>query len=187
MGRKARAARASLVAAFLATGGAAATAKAGQASHAARAGARAARANTGAGLEWGSPLARFIKLDGFPAYLKIENFAQYYKFLSLSELSDFYAKDTSAIIGVLDLYKKGGTANGSLLEGVLAGLEQYWKYDKADELLNFIKRDDAMDAYLKYRDFFVAMEQDAKDTFTFYSKTTGIEGIPFLEEDGELS
>jgi hypothetical protein len=187
MGRKARAAKASLVAAFLAAGGAAATAKAGPASHTARAGASAARSNTGGTLEWGSALVRFLKLDGFPAYLKVENFTQYYKELSLSELSDFYSKDTNAIIGVLDLYQKGGTADGSLLRGILIGLEQYWKYDNSDALLNFIKGEGALDAYLKYRDFFVAMERDAKDAFSFYVKTTGIAGVPPVqEEDGEI-
>jgi hypothetical protein len=186
MGRKARAAKASLVAAFLAAGGAAATAKAGPASHASKAGASAARSNSGGTLQWGSALVRFLKLDGFPAYLKIENFTQYYKELSLSQLSDFYSKDTSAIIGVLDLYQKGGTANGSLLEGILIGLEQYNKFDNRDALDNFFKRDGALDAYLKYRDFFLAMREDARNAFDFYYKITGIAEVPFQGEDGEI-
>jgi hypothetical protein len=184
MGRKVRAAKASLVAAFLAAGGAAATAKAGPASHGAKAGASAARANTGGTLKWGSPLVRFLKLDGFPAYLKIENFTQYYKMLSLPELSDFYAKDTRAIIGVLDVYQKGGTAHGSLLEGILIGLEQYWKQDNSDALLNFLKVEGALDAYLKYGDFFLAMERDAPKAFEFYVKTTGIAGVPAVQREG---
>jgi hypothetical protein len=186
MGRKARAAKASLVAAFLAAGGAAATAKAGPASVAAKARANAAHSNTGGTLEWGSALVRFLKLDGFPAYFKVDNFAEYYKLLSLPELSDFYAKDTSAIIGVLDLYQKAGTAQGSLLEGILVGLEQYWKYDNSDVLLNFFKEEGALDAYDKYRDFFLAMERDAQDAFSFYVKMTGIAGVPAFHEDGEI-
>lgn len=57
-------------------------AKAGPASHAVKARSSAARSNTGGTLEWGSALVRFLKLDGFPAYLKVENFTQYYKELT---------------------------------------------------------------------------------------------------------
>jgi hypothetical protein len=192
MGRKIRAAKASLVAAFLATGGAAATAKAGSSSQADRAGAAAQRSSAGPlaqfdkALEWGSPLVRFLKLDGFPAYLKVDGFAQYYKLLTLDELSAFYYKDQSQVDAVLALYHKGGTASGSLLEGILIGLEQYWKYDDSDTLTSFLKFEDAQAAYLKFEDFFGALERDANGAFSFFVKETGIAGLPAVQLPGEI-
>jgi hypothetical protein len=178
MGRKIRAAKASLVAAFLATGGAAATAKAGSTSHSVKsAGASSASASRDT-LQWGHSLVRFLKLDGFPAYLKVDGFADYYKLLSLDELTSFYSKDTVQVDAVLALYQKAGTANGSLLESMLNGLEQYWKYDKAAPLEAFFKQDGALDAYNKFTDFYFALEQDAVDAFAFFQKETGITGIP---------
>ena len=194
MGRKIRGAKASLVAAFLATGGAAATAKADSTSQNAGAGASVSRPSMShplaqfskIELNWGSPLVRFLKLDGFPAYLKIDGFAQYYKLLSLQELSDFYSKDQSQVDAALALYQKGGTKAGGLLEGILIGLEQYWKFDDREPLLNFLKLDGAQEAYVKFADFFVALETDAKAAFSFFNKETGIAGLPAVQTPGEI-
>jgi hypothetical protein len=185
MGRKVRAAKASLVAAFLAAGGAAATAKAGSSSHAAKTGPSATRSSPGASLNWGSTLVRFLKLDGYPAYLKIDSFTQYYKdYLKLDELSTFYQKYEDSIDPLLALYVKGGTAHGSLLEGILIGLEQYWKYDGNTEAFdNFFKLDGAQDAYLKFENFYNALHENAKDAFSFFVKETGISGLlPAVQE-----
>jgi hypothetical protein len=187
MGRKIGTAKASLVAAFLAAGGAAATANAnaGTASQP-RVSSRPAHAGgsdpftrySKIEMSWGSALLRFLKLDGFPAYLKVTDFAQYYKLLSLEELSEFYVKDAAQVDGVLALYHKGGTRSGSLLEGILIGLEQYLKYDNKEPLLNFLKADDAQVAYLKFEEFFTALQRDAKDAFSFFQKETGITSLP---------
>jgi hypothetical protein len=184
MGRKAQAAKASLVAAFVAAGGAAATAKAHPSTQAGKVPASAASSRAD-GLNWGSALVRFLKLDGFPAYLKIHGFAQYDKLLSLDELTSFYNKDRSQIDAVLALYQKGGTANGSLLEGVLIGLEQYWKQNNSDALLNFLKIKGAQGAYDKFSDFFRALQADTKDAFTFFYKETGIPELPAVQLPGD--
>ncbi len=117
MGRKMRAAKASLVAAFLAAGGAA-TAKAVPAG-------TAKPANTIGGssaISWGDPLIRFLKLDGFPAYLKIDGFAQlaqYYKLHLLADTATLYDKYPDQVAGLLDLYHK---ADAGPLSGILIGL-----------------------------------------------------------------
>ena len=124
---------------------------------------------------------RFLKLDGFPAYLKVTDFAQYYKLLSLDELSSFYVKDADQVDGVLALYQKGGTRSGSLLEGILIGLEQYLKYENTEPLLSLLKSEDAQAAYLKFEEFFTALQRDAKDAFSFFQKETGITGLPAVQ------
>jgi hypothetical protein len=186
MGRKVKAAKASLVAAFLAAGGAAATAKAGSSSNAQTSGSTASATAVNGSLEWGSALVRFLKLDGFPAYLKIDNFADYYKLLSVDELSVFYDKNRDPVDGVLALYQKGGTAQGSMLEGILIGLEQYFKYDNRDVLFNFVKGEDALAAYQKFATFYGALEKGAPDALSFFQKETGINGVPAVQFDGEL-
>jgi hypothetical protein len=184
MGRKSRAAKASLVAAFVAAGGAAATAKANESPQSAR--AKAPSRAKSSPLNWGSALSRFIKLDGFPSYLKIDGFAQYNKLLSLDELSAFYYKDQSQVDGLLALYQKGGKTDG-LLEGILIGLEQYYKYDDRTALFNFIKGEDALNAYIKFSSFFRAMQADAKNAFSFFYKETGILDVPAVQTgDGEI-
>jgi hypothetical protein len=184
MGRKAQAAKASLVAAFVAAGGAAATAKAHTGAQAGKVPARSAASNPG-GINWGDALVRFLKLDGFPSYLKVENFAQYYKLLSLDELSAFYNKDREAIDGVLALYQKGGTAEGSLLQGILIGLEQYYKENNSEPLLNFLKEKQALAAYDKWSGFFRALKADAENAFAFFYKETGIPDLPAVQLPGD--
>lgn len=112
MGRKIRAAKASLVAAFLATSGAA-TAKAMHSS--------AARpANTiggAAAVNWGDPVIRFLKLDGFADYLKLDGSAQlamFYKEQLLSDTASLYDKWMPQVNDLLALYHK---ASGGPLEG----------------------------------------------------------------------
>lgn len=175
MGRKIRAAKASLVAAFVAAGGAAA------ATTHARPTAAPIQATT---IKWGDPLVRFLKLDGFPAYLKIDGFAQYYKLLStpdaLQELSRFYEKWRPQVDDVLSLYHK---ANGGPLQGILIGLEQYFKYDNIQPLLSYIKGEDAAQAYFKFETFLGYLKRDAPNAFQFFVKETSIAGDPF-QKDG---
>jgi hypothetical protein len=183
MGRKIRAAQASLVATFLAAGGAA-TAKAMHSSS-------ARPANTIGGstsVNWGDQMVRFLKLDGFPAYLKYDGFAQlamYYKAQLISDTETLYLKYGDKIGGVLELYQK---ADAGPLTGVLIGLEQYWKYDNSQALFDWLKTPGALDVYLKYEDFYSALQAVAKgdgengSALDFYQKETGIMGVPRVQE-----
>ena len=185
MGKKIRAAKASLVAVFLAAGGAG-TAKAVQ-THTAR------PANTIGGssaVSWGDPVIRFLKLDGFPAYLKIDGFAQlaqYYKAQLLSDTATLYLKYEEPVAGVLDLYQK---ANAGPLTGILVGLEQYYKEDNLQPLQDYLKTPGAMDAYLKFESFFSALQAvdtDGQGAFGFFYKETGIAGNPLeTPSDGPI-
>jgi hypothetical protein len=177
MGRKIRAAKASLVAAFVAAGGATAATTSARTT--------AAPNQAAATINWGDPLVRFLKLDGFPAYLKIDGFTQYYKMLStpdaLQELSNFYDKWRPAVDDVLSLYHK---ASGGSLEGILIGLEQYFKYDDIQPLLSYIKGEDAAQAYFKFETFLGYLKQDAPNAFQFFLKETSIAGDPLAQRDG---
>ena len=133
MGRKIRAAQASLVATFLAAGGAA-TAKAMHSSS-------ARPANTIGGsvsVNWGDQMIRFLKLDGFSPYLKYDGSAQlamYYKAQLISDTETLYLKYGDKVGGVLDLYSKG---NNDALAGALNALEQYWKADDSKAFFDWI-------------------------------------------------
>ena len=134
MGKKIQAAKASLVAAFLAAGGGA-VAK----SLATPSAAPAAAAASASDVSLGDQLVRFLKLDGFPAYLKAPDFAQlenFYKPQLVATAGDLYLKYDSAVEGVLSLYQK---ANAGPLTGILIGLEKYWKQDDLKPLLDYLK------------------------------------------------
>jgi hypothetical protein len=178
MGKKIQAAKASLVAAFLAAGGGA-VAK----SLATPASAPAATAVSDVSL--GDQLVRFLKLDGFPAYFKSPDFAQlenFYKPQLPVAASDLYIKYGSAVDGVLSLYQK---ADAGPLTGILGGLETYWKEDNLQPLLNYLKEQPgAMDAYVKFQTFFSALSEVSPEggAFDFFVKMTGILGDPLSGE-----
>src|SRR4051794_15876632 len=101
---KTRAARTSVVAAFLSAGGTlAATAPAEAAPP-----PQPTVVATAAQVQLGDPLVRFLKLDGFPAYLKADGFGQYSKFNEtiLPELAALYLKNGEQVDGLLALYHK---------------------------------------------------------------------------------
>jgi hypothetical protein len=176
MGRKIRAAKASVVAAFLAASGAAA-AKAVP-THATKSAKPASGTIKDDTASWGDPLIRFLKLDGFPAYLKFDGFAQlanYYKPQLVSEVPTLYLKDADQVAGLLDMYQK---ANAGPLSGILIGLEQYYKHQDIGPLLDYIKDADGLANYVKWTDFLSALERDAPDAFQFFYKETGIAGDP---------
>jgi hypothetical protein len=182
MGRKIRAAKASLVAAFLATSGAA-TAKAMH-------GSSARPANTiggSASVNWGDPVIRFLKLDGFAAYLKLDGSAQlamFYKEQLLSDTASLYDKWMPQVNDLLALYHK---ASGGPLEGILIGLETFYKENNIQPLLDYLKLPGAMDAYLKFEGFFSALQavnREGQGAFQFFYKETGIAGNP-LEQFGD--
>jgi hypothetical protein len=173
MGRKIRAAKASLVAAFVAAGGAtAATANARPA---------APPSQAVATINWGDQLVRFLKLDGLPSYLKIDGFAQYYKEIStpdaLQELTAFYDKWRPQVDDVLAVYQK----DRADLEGILIGLEQYYKEKNIEPLLSFLKEKDAQAAYIKFETFLGFLKIDAPNAFDFFQKETSIAGDPLRQ------
>jgi hypothetical protein len=184
MGRKIRAAKASLVAAFLAASGAA-TAKAMHSS-------ASKPSNTIGGsvnVNWGDQLVRFMKLDGFPAYLKVDGFealTQFYKASLLGDAAALYDKYPNKINDVLSYYNK---ANGGSLSGILIGLEQFYKDKNIEPLLDYVKdTPGAMDAYIKFDGFVGALQgvarsdEGAPSALDYYMKLTGIDvGI-----DGQL-
>jgi hypothetical protein len=174
MGRKIQAAKASLVAAFLAAGGATA--------------AKAASPGPSQ-INWGDQLVRFIKFDGFPAYMKVDGFealTQFYKEQILSDASTLYVKYDQKIHDVLAYYNK---ANGGLLSGILIGLEQFYKEKNIQPLLDYLKETPgAVDAYVKYDGFIEALQAVARSddgkpsALDYYIKLSGIDvGI-----DGQL-
>jgi hypothetical protein len=181
MGRKLRAAKTSLVAAFLAANGAAAA----QAMPAKS--AKPANPIGGAvSINWGDPLVRFLKLDGFPAYLKIDGFAalaQYYKMQILGDVSTLYLKYQDQVAGLLALYQK---ADAGPLAGILIGLEQYYKEDNIEPLRDYLKTPGAMDAYGKFESFFSALRavggERQASAFEFFYKETGIAGNPLAQD-----
>jgi len=177
MGRKIRAAKASLVAAFLAAGGAA-TAKSVDASS-----ARPANTIGGAAsINWGDPLIRFLKLDGFPAYLKIDGFAQFaqfYKERLLSDAATLYDKYPDQVGGLLSLYQK---ADAGPLTGILIGLESFYKEQNLQPLLDYMKTPGGLDNYVKFESFFSALRAGAPEgAFQFFYKETGIAGNPLKQ------
>lgn len=182
MGKKIQAAKASLVAAFLAAGGGA-VAK----SLATPPAAPAAAAASASDVSLGDQLVRFLKLDGFPAYLKASDFAQlenFYKPQLVATAGDLYFKYDSAVEGVLSLYQK---ANAGPLTGILIGLEKYWKQDDLKPLLDYLKEPGAMDSYVKFQTFFSALSSVSPQSggaFEFFVKMTGIQGDPLAA--GEL-
>jgi len=184
MGRKIRAAKASLVAAFLAAGGAAAARTVSSPPSAQ--GATRAQVDPTA-VEWGDQLISFMKLDGYPMYLKVDDFAalqNYYKPQLITDATELYNKDGTHVADVLELYKK---ANAGPLTGILIGLEQFYKYDKLKPLLDYLDTTPgAYDAYAKFQNFLTDLQvvsEDQKDggAFGFFNKLTGIAGDP-LEE-----
>lgn len=182
MDRKSRAARTSLVAAFLAAGGSVVSTAPAQAAPPPGPTVSPAASQ----LQWGDQLVRFLKLEGFPAYLKVDNFAQYYKFLDAArpQLDSFYKDNQGTVDDLLALYHK---ANAGPLTGILIGLEQYYKNDNREPLLDYLKTPGAMDAYLKFEDFINALGKAAPDAFQFFYKETGIEGVPSDEwTDGPI-
>ena len=183
MGRKIRAAQTSLVAAFVAAGGAAAAgAVPGKSAHSARHTATAAEF-----MKWGDPLIRFVKLDGFPSYFKYDGFAQlaqYYKSALLSDAAALYDKYRPQVDDLLSLYQK---ADAGPLTGILIGLETYWKQDgNVQPLLDYLKTPGAMEAYVKFwnvLDAFQKVEPAGGGAFDFFVKMTGIAGNPLQSRD----
>ncbi len=188
MGTKIRAAKTSLVAAFLAAGGTAA-AKAAPSASAPHSPSRAGVANPlhhYVKITWGDALIRFLKLDGFPAYLKIDNFAQltnYYKDALLSDAATLHDAWPSKISPLLDLYQK---ANGGLLSGILIGLEQYFKLEDKEALFTYLYgTPGALEAYSKLEDFWNALQtvgsDEKKSAFDYFQKLTGISELPAVQ------
>ena len=183
MGRKIRAAKASLVAAFVASGGAAAaSAVPGKSAQPTRHTATAAEF-----IKWGDPLIRFVKLDGFPSYLKADGFAQlanYYKASLLSDAAALYDKWRPQVDDLLSLYQK---ADAGPLTGILIGLETYWKQDgNIKPLLDYLKTPGAMDAYIKFWNALDAFQKVAPaggGAFEFFVKETGIVADPLQSRD----
>src|SRR4051812_7193402 len=181
MGKKIQAAKASLVAAFLAaSGGVAAKATASPAS------GPAAAAGATTGISWGDPLIRFLKLDGFPAFWKAQDFAQldnFYKPQLTASVADLYFKYDDQVKDVLALYQK---ADQGPLGGILIGLEQFYKEDNIRPLLDTLKEQTAIDAYVKFQSFYSAMRQVSPEgggALEFFQKTTGILGDPLANSD----
>jgi hypothetical protein len=175
MGKKIRAAKASLVAAFLAAGGAAATAT------------KAKAVNPGpTQVSWGDPLIRFWKLDAFPSYFKVDNFAQlanFYKAQLISDASAMYVKYSDQTNALLNIYEK----QHGQLEGILIGLEQYWKLNNIEPLLSALKQPGAMDAYVKFWDVMNDMQaiSGREGAFGFFIKQTGILADPLRQSNGD--
>jgi hypothetical protein len=177
MGKKIRAAKASLVAAFLAAGGAATATGMHSTS------AKTTNTIGGGSINWGDELIRFLKLDGFPAYLKVDGFAQLAqdnKPYLLEDAATLYDKWPNQVAGVLSLYEK---ANAGELNGILIGLEQFFKYQKEQPLLDYVKTDDGMANYAKFEKFFSALQsvgrsEEGGSAFDFFVKETGITGDP---------
>ena len=169
MGKKIRAAKASIVAAFLAAGGATA----------------AKASNPGPQqINWGDQLVRFIKLDGFPDYMKATDSAaltNFYKDAIVGDATDLYVKYGQKISDVLSYYNK---ANAGLLSGILIGLEQFYKAKNIEPLLEYIKETPgAMDADIKFDGFVQALQGEARDdaakeqssALDYYMELTGID------------
>jgi hypothetical protein len=182
MGKKIRAAQASLVATFLAAGGAA-TAKAMHSTS-----ARPANTVGSASINWGDQLVRFMKLDGFPAFMKIDGFAQlaqFYKDQLLSDAAALYMKYPDDVANVLALYQK---ADGGPLAGILVGLEQFYKEQNAQPLLDYLKIKGNIDNYVKYDKWFTDLQAVARSdgdkgsALDFYIKMTGIAAVPSPEQ-----
>ncbi len=183
MGKKIRAAKASLVAAFLAAGGAATATGMHSTSQKTNTTWRAGTIN------WGDQLIRFMKLDGFPSYMKIDGsaqLAQFYKEQLLVDAAALYEKWRPAVDDLLALYQK---ANAGPLDGILIGLEQFYKYNETQPLLDYIKTEDGLANYMKFESFFSALQAVDRDkqggAFDFFVKMTGISGNP-INVDGQL-
>jgi hypothetical protein len=184
MGKKIRAAQASLVATFLAAAGAGA-AKAAPQSPASPGGGPAA-------INWGDQLIRFLKIDGFPAYFKYAGFAQlaqFYKVRLLSDTAAMYFKYGDDVNNFLKLYQK---AEAGPLTGLLFGLEQYNKADDEQPLLDYLKEKGNLDNYAKFRKVYLDLaevargDEGAGSALEFFQKVTGIVSVPDFEstDDG---
>ena len=68
----------------------------------------------------------------------------------------------------------------------MIGLEQYFRYDNKDPLFNFIKGEDALDAYQMFATFFGALDEGAPNPLSFFIKETGITDVPAVQFDGEI-
>jgi hypothetical protein len=181
MGKKIRAAQASLVATFLAAAGASSAKAMHSSSAPTRAAAGAAQIN------WGNQLIRFLKLDGFPAYFKYGGFgqlAQFYKAQLLADTATMYNKYTDDVSNLLALYHKAGAGP---LRGLLFGLEQYNKADDEQPLLDYLKVEGNLDNYFKfqkvYSDLVEVARSDGKagSALEFFQKVTGIVDVPNFE------
>ncbi len=177
MGKKIRVAQASLVATFLAASGAA-TAKAFHAKSAGK------TATIGGSINWGDQLIRYLKLDGFPAYLKFvgfEQLTQYYKAQLLFDAAALYQKHELDVNNALALYQK---ADGGPLAGILIGLEQYNKAQNAQPLTDYLKIKGNLDNYVKFQKVYNDLAEVARSdgengsALDYYIKLTGIASVP---------
>lgn len=180
MGRKIRAAQASLVAAFLAAGGSAAAKGASTAANAPQ--------PHMATIDWGDQLIRFIKLDGFPDYMKSTDSAaltNYYKEQIIGDAATLYDKWLPAVQDVLALYQK---ADAGPLDGILIGLEQYNKANDPSLLVNYLKIKGNLDNYVKFQKWFGDLADVARSdgeqgsALDYYIKLTGISSVPSPEQ-----
>ena len=109
----------------------------------------------------------------------------YYKPQLISDTETLYLKYADKVGGVLDLYSKG---NNDALTGALTALEQYWKADDSKAFFDWIKTPGALDVYLKYEDFYSALQAVARgdgengSALDFYQKETGIMGVPAVQQ-----
>jgi hypothetical protein len=183
MGKKIRAAQASLVATFLAAAGTAAAKAAPQSS-------LSSNAPTGSQINWGDQFIRFLKLDGFPAYYKVDGFAQlaqYYKLRLLTDTATMYLKYGDDVNNLLSLYYK---ANAGPLDGLLVGLEQYNKADNEQPLLDYLKVEGNLENYSKFQKVYTDLTEVARSDKTggsaleFFQKMTGIVDVPDFNSDG---
>jgi hypothetical protein len=186
MGKKIRAAQASLVATFLAAAGAGAAKAAPQSS------AKPDSSGDPAAIHWGDQLIRFLKIDGFPAYFKYAGFAQlaqFYKERLLTDTAAMYFKYRDDVNNFLTLYQK---AEAGPLTGLLFGLEQYNKADDAQPLLDYLKEKGNLDNYAKFQKVYLDLaevargDEGAGSALEFFQKVTGIVTVPDFEstDDG---
>jgi len=167
MGNKLRAAKTSLVVAFLAAGGAAGATSAKSTSPG---------ANTvgGRSIGWNDPLIRFLKLDGLSSYLKVRSSAALalsFKAQLESDAADLYQKYPSQVAGVLALYQKAGT-----LDQMLKGLEAVFKDNNPALLTAYLKSSAGLENFVKFDSFLgalAAVDPGPHGAFAFWLKNTG--------------
>jgi len=178
MGKKLRAAKTSLVVAFLAAGGAASAT-----------GAKSSSAGTNTAGErsvgWNDPLVRFLKLDGLASYLKVRSssaLALSYKAQLESDAAELYQKYPSQVAGVLALYQKAGT-----LDQMLKGLEAVFKDNNAGPLTSYLKSSAGLESFIKFDEFLgalAAVDPGPHGAFAFWLKNTGASSNALQELGG---
>ena len=148
-----------------------------------RSGGRAAASS----VSWGDPLLRFIKLDGFPSFWKAQDFAalaNFYKPQLTASVADLYFKYDDQVNDVLALYQKADQGPlGRHPDRARAVLEAR---RNIKPLLDTLKEPGAMDAYIKFNDFYKAMGQVSPEgggALEFFQKATGILGVPAPNSD----